>query len=154
MRAALLLVLCLCAGCAITTRRTTTVITQGPNGWTTNTVKDVRKEEFAGNKIVAVKIRFFGLMAGQNPATQTPEVKLGWGSSVVMMVPVSTNAVFAPRYFDVFEIGQGLNPFSTHIAENAGFGDVSVGTNATGAAVIPKAAPPSAVFASPKFGTK
>lgn len=90
-------------------------------------------------QVVAVKTRFFGLMVGASATTQTPEVKLGWGSITYLMAPTSTNGpISAPRYFDTFDLGQGLNPFNTSILDNTGLGDVQISTNATGGAIVPK----------------
>ena len=92
------------------------------------------------DKIVSVKTRVFGISVGTNPINQVPEIKLGLVTTVYQMVPTSTNGTLnAPRYFDTFSIGQGVNPFSTQIIENTGTGDVAIGTNATGTAIIPKA---------------
>ena len=91
------------------------------------------------DKILSVKQRTFGISVGASPTTQTPEIKLGLITTVWQMIPTSTNgAIYAPRFFDTFEIGQSANPFSTQVRENTGSGDVSVGTNATGGAIIPK----------------
>jgi len=91
------------------------------------------------DKILSVKQRTFGISVGSSPTTQTPEIKLGLITTVWQMIPTSTNgAIYAPRFFDTFEIGQSANPFWTQIRENTGSGDVAVGTNATGEAIIPK----------------
>ena len=91
------------------------------------------------DKILSVKQRTFGISVGASPTTQTPEIKLGLITTVWQMIPTSTNGpLFAPRFFDTFKIGQGVNPFATEIMENTGSGDVAVGTNATGEAIIPK----------------
>lgn len=95
--------------------------------------------------IVSVKQRTFGITLGSNPATDIPEVKLGFVTTVFQVIPVSTNGPSnAPRYFDTFKLGQGINPFSTEIIENTGAGDVMIGTNATGSAIVPKSPVPPA----------
>jgi len=58
--------------------------------------------------------RFFGLTA----AWQGYGVKLGWGSEVWALIPVSTNKLWAAPVSDTFKLGQGLNPFSTLIIED------------------------------------
>lgn len=94
------------------------------------------------DKIITVKERLFGISVGQSPATQTPEVRLGFGSIVYMMIPTSTNVINTPRFADTFNIDQGLNPFGFKVIENTGAGDVAIGTNATSTAIVPKAARP------------
>lgn len=91
--------------------------------------------------IISAKERFFGIVVAQG-ANQVPEVKLGFGSVVYMMIPTSTNGpINAPRFIDTFEIDQGLNPFGFKVVENTGAGDVAIGTNSTGTAIVPKLAP-------------
>ncbi len=91
------------------------------------------------NKIVVIKTRWLGVSVGENPATQMPEIKLGWGSVVYQMIPTSTNGpVYAPRYVDAFDLGQAINPFATKIIENTAIGDTAVGENGAGGAILPK----------------
>lgn len=92
--------------------------------------------------IISAKERFFGIMVAEG-ANQVPEVKMGFGSVVYMMIPTSTNGqVYVPKFADTFSIDQGLNPFGFEVRENTGAGDVSIGTNATSTAIVPKAARP------------
>jgi hypothetical protein len=74
-------------------------------------------------------------------ANQSPEVKLGFTSTVVQCIPTSTNgAVNSPQYVDKFDLEQGINPFGTAIRENSATGPVS-STNASGdasEAIVPK----------------
>lgn len=65
-------------------------------------------------------------MVAENPATQVPEIYLGFISVVRQTIPVSTNKMYAPRYADTFSMGQGLNPFSWNVQENTAAGDVAV----------------------------
>ncbi len=58
--------------------------------------------------------RFFGLSASYSGYG----VKLGWGSQVWSLIPISTNALYAAPISDTFKLGQGLNPFSTLILED------------------------------------
>jgi len=96
------------------------------------------------DKIISIKQRTFGLAVGVNPVNQAPDIKLGFITTVYQMIPTSTNnTVYAPRYFDTLELEQGVNPFATDIRENTGSGDVAIGTNATGQAIIPKTIIPS-----------
>jgi hypothetical protein len=97
------------------------------------------------DKIVSVKTRVFGVVVGTDPVNQTPTVKLGLVTTVIQMIPTSTNGtVNAPRFFDTFQIDSTSNPFRTGISENTGAGDVQVTTNAQGSAIIPKAQIPQA----------
>lgn len=92
--------------------------------------------------IISVKERFFGIDVSEG-ANQVPHVKLGFGSVVYMMIPTSTNQIiYAPKFIDTFSIDQSLNPFGFEVRENTGTGDVMIGTNATGSAIVPKAAAP------------
>lgn len=96
------------------------------------------------DKIVSIKQRTFGVAIGADPVNQTPTIKLGLVTTVWQMIPTSTNGtVYAPRYFDTFQLGQSGNPFRTDVSENTGTGDVAVYTNATGGAIIPKAQIPA-----------
>lgn len=91
------------------------------------------------DKIVAIKQRSFGIVVGQSPTTQSPEVHLGFVSTVFQMIPTSTNGpISAPKYADTFAIDQGLNPFGFAVKENVGAGDVRISTNATSEAILPK----------------
>lgn len=92
------------------------------------------------DKIVSVKQRCFGLVLETTSATtQTPNVKLGFCSTVWQMIPTCTNApIYAPLYMDTFDLGQSLNPFGTDISENTGAGAVSIGTNGEASAFPPK----------------
>ena len=51
--------------------------------------------------------------------TELLTMKLGWGSDVWILIPVSTNELFAPPISDGFKLGQslGLSP-DTQIVEN------------------------------------
>jgi len=93
------------------------------------------------DKIVAIKTRGIGLIVETaNVANGTPTVKFGFVSTVVQLVPTSTNApVQAPRYMDTFDTKSGFNPFDIGIKEATGSGDVMVGqgTNDTSKAIIP-----------------
>ena len=91
------------------------------------------------DKIVSVKSRSFGLVVGQSPANETPQVELGFNSLVIHIIPTSTNTLYCPRYADVFKLNQGLNPFGFGVEETTGAGDVEVGwTNSNSIAVLPK----------------
>lgn len=95
------------------------------------------------DKIVSIKQRVFGVVVETaNSANGTPSVKLGFSSTVWQMIPTSTNGpVYAPKYMDVFDLKQGINPFATGIKEDTGTGDVLVGsgTNDSSKAIIPSA---------------
>ena len=91
------------------------------------------------NKIVSVKQRCFGLVVETASSTSsTPNVKLGFCSTVWQMIPTSTNALFAPAYADTFDLTQSVNPFATGITENTGAGTVGIGTNGVASYLFPK----------------
>lgn len=104
------------------------------------------------DKIVLVKSRWFGInITATTETSQTPKIRLGWGSEVFAMIPTATNQpINAPKVGDTFELGQGLNPFSTSIKDNLWTGDVEVRTNATGGAIIPKGPVAPMIPAQPK----
>ena len=129
----ILAVAILMEGCAFTSRKVTTSI--GKDG-STNIVERT-KRELNSDRIVSIKQRSFGIVIGQSPTTQTPEIHLGLVSTVVQFTPVRTNALFAPKYADTFEITQGINPFGFAVKENTGAGDVATGTNAATTAIVP-----------------
>lgn len=59
-------------------------------------------------KILSVTERGFGLWVGQSQSTQTPEVKLGFFSSAVVIVPTGrdTNGVVqSPNFANTFDVG-------------------------------------------------
>lgn len=92
------------------------------------------------NKIISVKQRCFGVvLETTSSANQTPNVKLGFVSTVWQMIPTCTNApIYAPLYMDTFDLGQSINPFGTDISENTGAGSVMIGTNGQASAFPPK----------------
>jgi hypothetical protein len=63
--------------------------------------------------VVATHSRFFGVSA----AYEGVGIKLGWGSTTWTVIPVSTNAVFIPKFSDTFSAGQTVNPFDTRVRE-------------------------------------
>jgi hypothetical protein len=88
------------------------------------------------DKIVAVKQRCFGIVVETaSTASGPPSVKLGFVSTVVQIIPTSTNGpIYAPEYVDTFDLGQGAMPFTTSISEDTGTGQVTLGgTNGAGA---------------------
>jgi hypothetical protein len=94
--------------------------------------------------IISVKQRVFGLCVGTDAVNNTPKVQFGLTTTVVQFIPTSTNStIAAPRFFDTFEIDSTGNPFKTGVRENTGAGDVAIGTNATGTAIIPKIPAPT-----------
>lgn len=91
--------------------------------------------------VVTVKQRVFGVVV-ETASTQTamPNVKLGLVTSVIHLVPTSTNTIYAPKYVDSFELQHSLNPFGLGVSEDASFGDVtlfSTATNTFNAAIVP-----------------
>jgi hypothetical protein len=102
--------------------------------------------ELVNGRIVSVKHRTFGITIAQSETTQSPQIRLGFDTTVVQFIPTSTNGpIYAPKYFDTFSIGQNANPFSFSVLENTGSGDVAIGTNATGQAIIPKLERPAII---------
>lgn len=62
--------------------------------------------------------RFFGINAKiPYGGSAVVEVQLGWGSHVWVLLPVATNAIYAPKLSDTFSVGSTLNPFDTQIKE-------------------------------------
>jgi len=58
-------------------------------------------------KIMSVTERGVGMVIAQSPANQTPEVKFGFFSSTVVLVPTSTNGpTQAPNYANTFGFAQ------------------------------------------------
>jgi hypothetical protein len=92
------------------------------------------------DKIMSVKQRCFGLVVETVSTTSaSPNVKLGFVSTVWQIIPTCTNGpIFAPQYMDTFDLGQEINPFGTSITENTGSGSVMLGTNGEASAFAPK----------------
>lgn len=97
---------------------------------------------YNSNKITAVKERGFGIVIAESAANQTPEMKMGFFSSVIQIIPTATTTngtIETPRYMDTFELEGSANPLDTSIKENTGTGKVLVGsgTNDTSKAIEP-----------------
>lgn len=95
-------------------------------------------------QIMSVSTWFVGARVMTTSAsTQTPEVWLGVGRQTVTYIPTSTNGtIAAPRFGSGFTSDQtAWNPLSANAAETVFSGDVMVGTNATGGAIVPKLRP-------------
>ena len=96
------------------------------------------KTALDSSKIISVKQRCFGLIVETVSTTSaSPNVKLGFCSTVWQMIPTSTNAIFAPQYADTFDMQQSINPFATDITENTAAGSEMVGTNGEASVVFP-----------------
>lgn len=68
----------------------------------------------------------------------------------VKITPTSTNGpVYAARTLTTFQAGNSVNPIATDMIENDMTGDVEIGTNSTGRAVIPKVPAPVTVLRPP-----
>ena len=90
---------------------------------------------------VTISERMFGIWVAQSVQNQSPEVKLGFGSSVVQITPTSTNGpIYAPKYATTFSIQQSAVPFATGIDETVASGDTATydATNVTSSAIVPK----------------
>ena len=93
---------------------------------------------YKSDKITSIKTRTFGLQIEQSTTTATPALRLGLITTVIQLIPTSTNGpIQTPKFFDTFEIQNTGNPFTFGVIENTGSGDVMIGTNATGKAIIP-----------------
>lgn len=67
---------------------------------------------------VTTHSRFFGVKADIPMGGSTVMgIHLGFGSIVWTVLPVSTNAVFIPKFSDTYSVGQTINPFDTRIRE-------------------------------------
>ena len=83
--------------------------------------------------IVRVEQRFFGIDVSQTPANGSPQVKLGFGSSVTTFTPASTNKLYTVDSGGTFSAKSTANPFAVDLdtadftGENVKFWD---GTNA------------------------
>ena len=74
-------------------------------------------------KIISVSQRCFGVTVETVSSTSaTPNIKLGFCSTVWHMTPTSTNHIYAPDTMDTFSMSQSINPFATDISENTGSG--------------------------------
>ena len=100
------------------------------------------------DKIISVTTWGVGLRAtASSPTSGTalPDVWLGVTRQTVTMIPTSTNNIYAPRFGVAYTGKQNAyNPIATDAEESVFSGDVMIGTNATGGAIIPKLGPPSA----------
>lgn len=94
---------------------------------------------YRSDKITSIKTRTFGIQIEESPTTQTPAIRLGLVTTVIQLIPTSTNStIYAPKFFDTFQIDQTGNPFRFGVTENTGSGDVMIRTNASGGAIIPR----------------
>lgn len=57
-------------------------------------------------KILSVTERGIGFVIGQRPDNQTPEVKFGFFSSAVVIIPTDTNEVYSPNFANTFNFDQ------------------------------------------------
>ncbi len=58
-------------------------------------------------KIVSVTERGLGFEVSQSPSTQTPEVKFGFFSSAVVIMPTATNGpISSPNFANTFDFAQ------------------------------------------------
>lgn len=76
MKAILLFAIALCSGCAISV---------GPRGLRAVPVTP------PPNAVVRLTVRSIGIHAGQNQATQTPELVIGYRSATYDRIPTGTN---------------------------------------------------------------
>jgi hypothetical protein len=95
-------------------------------------------------KAVSISERVLGLQIAQSTTTQTPEVKIGFVSSVIVFLPTSTNGpVAVPNVANSFDVGEN-GAFDTSVSENVASGNMATfepaGTNSlpTTAPAIPK----------------
>lgn len=65
--------------------------------------------------VVSITQSVIGIKIGQNPATQTPELQIGFFRSTYQIVPTSSNDIFAPMVNSSLSLDQ--KAFSTGIDE-------------------------------------
>lgn len=65
-------------------------------------------------------------------------IMLGFFRAKQTVLPVSSNQLYTARFFDTVDHINTIAGQSFKFAESEGAGDVGVGTNATGGAIIPK----------------
>ena len=87
-------------------------------------------------KILSVTERGLGFVVAQSPANQTPEVKFGFFSSTVVMIPTSTNGpTMSPNFANTFNFGQ-QGAFNLGIDESIASGNYqTLSPNHTNSAV-------------------
>ena len=88
------------------------------------------KTALTSDKIVTIKQRVFGVMLETaNTANSTPSIKAGLVTTVVHLVPTSTNGpIVAPLYTDSFDLSHAANPFTLAVSEDAFFGATPIVT--------------------------
>lgn len=67
-------------------------------------------------RIVSITQSVIGIKIGENLATQTPEVQIGFFRSTFQIVPTSTNELHAPKVNSSLSLDQ--KAFTTSIDEN------------------------------------
>ncbi len=93
--------------------------------------------------ITTYKMRTFGVVIGENPTTQTPEIQLGLVSVVWQTIPTSTNQIYSPNYADTYSLEQKggvIGAFSFGVLENTATGKDSVGSGQNTTDIIAKMA--------------
>lgn len=94
-------------------------------------------------KILSVTERGIGFEVSQSPQTETPEVKFGFFSSAVVLVPTQTNGpVFSPNFANNFTFDQS-GALQLGIGESIAAGNYQTGTGLTNSAptsqpIVPK----------------
>jgi hypothetical protein len=95
-------------------------------------------------KAVSISQRVLGIQIAQSPTTQTPELQMGFVSSVIVFLPTSTNGpVAVPNVANSFDIGEN-GALDTSVSENVASGNMATfepgATNSapTTAPAIPK----------------
>lgn len=67
-------------------------------------------------RIVSITQSVIGVKIGQNPATQTPELQIGFFRSTFQIVPTSTNELHAPKVNSSLSLEQ--KAFTTVVDED------------------------------------
>jgi hypothetical protein len=75
--------------------------------------------------------------------TGTPGMWLGVGRQTVVYIPTATNGpIYAPNYGATYRSKQSAwNPLSADATENQFAGNVQIGTDSSGSAIVPKFGP-------------
>jgi hypothetical protein len=78
--------------------------------------------------VVSVTERGFGIIIAQSTQNQSPEIKLGFFSSAIVLEPCVTNATLTvPDFANTFALDQAASPFSFGVDETIASGRYQTG---------------------------